>query len=80
MPGTSAAARRPEYVGDREKIDNPVVRSWVESQYWETGFNEDGSFVGKKAFKKKLLEQAPSAFASTIDTWSIGLYANQIIR
>lgn len=71
--------RHPAYAV-KEKVDNPVVKSWVENQYWAIGFNEDGSFIGKRAFKKKLLEQANGVFASTNDVWSIGLYANQIIR
>ncbi|CUS10994.1 unnamed protein product [Tuber aestivum] len=63
-----------------ENIANPAVRNWVEQKYHEIGFNGDGSFIGKKAFKKKLLQDAPKAFANTNDSWCIGLYANQIIR
>jgi len=63
-----------------ENVDNPAVRNWVEQKYYEIGFNGDGSFIGKKAFKKKLLQDAPKAFANINDSWCIGLYANQIIR
>jgi hypothetical protein len=78
MSGTAAAIQPEQAV--REMVDNPIVKSWVEGQYWAIGFNEDGSFIGKRAFKKKLLEKASSVFTSTNDVWSIGLYANQTIR